>query len=134
MEKKKYFQYIKDFNKGDFDKWTSTWFTKDVILQTTGYRGEGREEVTRHLIENHKGLRETLRVEDVLIESSRMAVVLCVDWYCTEDRPDFRIRPMKKGDLLKLRMFAFYDTKGGKISRIRLGLAPQEPGTRLTFS
>ena len=66
MNKEKFYQYIKDFNGGDFEKVASTYYTEDVIFDTPDYRYEGKEEVKKFFIEFHKGMDETLRIENVL--------------------------------------------------------------------
>ena len=32
MNKEKFFQYINDFNKGDYEKVVSTYYTEDIIF------------------------------------------------------------------------------------------------------
>ena len=120
MNKEKFYQYIKDFNRGDFEKVASTYYTEDIIFDTPDYRIEGKEEVKRFFTEHHKGMDETMMIENVLVDGSAVAAELCADMYFTVDRPDFRLKPMKKGQSLKMRFFVFYDTKDGKISQIKL--------------
>jgi ketosteroid isomerase-like protein len=120
MNKEKFFQYINDFNKGDYEKVVSTYYTEDIIFDTADYRHEGREEVKKFFIEIHKGMEETLRPENVLVEGDRIAVDMWGDLYFSKDKPEFRLRPMKKGESLKVRWFIFYDTKDDKICKIQL--------------
>lgn len=133
MDKETYLQYVQDFNKWDWEKFIQKYFAEDIIFETPNYKFEGIEKVTEFFIEFHKGLDEILRAEKVLVDGNSIAAELSVDFYCREDRPDIRMRAMKKGDSLKLSIFVFYETKGDKISHVRYGLAPREPGMILKF-
>ena len=74
----------------------------------------------KFFIDIHKGMEETLKPENLLVEGDRIAVDMWGDLYFSEDKPEFRLRPMKKGESLKVRWFIFYDTKDGKICKIQL--------------
>ena len=128
MNKDKFLQYIKDFNKRDWEKFVPTYFTEDVILETANYRPKGIKDVKKHFIDFSKGLIETLTATKVLVDGNSIAALLHADFEFKEDRPDFRMRPMKKGDSLKISMFVFYETKGDKICSIQFGISPREPG------
>ena len=120
MNKEKFFQYIKDFNEGDYRHFILSYFTEDAIFENPEVRHEGRENIIRYFIKSHKGVHEVLRVKNILIDGNRIAAELEAELQVTVDRPDHHIRPVKKGETLLLTISAFYDLKDFKICHIRI--------------
>ena len=75
MDKEKYLQYVSEFNKGeDFEKVVSTYYTPDVVLDMPTIRLEGRDKVLKFFIDVHKGMKETLKIESLLVDGGKIAV------------------------------------------------------------
>jgi hypothetical protein len=120
MDKEKYLQYVSEFNKGeDFEKVVLTYYTPDVVLDMATVRLEGRDKVLKFFIDVHKSMKETLKIESLLVDGGKIAAQILGEFYFTEDT-DWRGKPMKKGDILYNKWFIFYDTRDGKISQIKL--------------
>lgn len=120
MDKEKYLQYVSEFNKGeDFEKVVSTYYTSDVVLDMQTIRLEGRDKVLKFFIDVHKGMKETLKIESLLVDGGKISAQILGEFYFTEDI-DWRGKPMKKGDILYNKWFIFYDTRDGKISQIKI--------------
>jgi hypothetical protein len=120
MDKEKYLHYVSEFNKGeDFEKVVSTYYTPDVVHDTPTIRHEGRDKILKFFIDVHKGMKETLKIESLLVDGGKIAAEILSEFSFTEDI-DWRGKPMKKGDILYNKWFVFYDTRDGKISQIKL--------------
>jgi hypothetical protein len=114
MDKEKYLQYVSEFNKGeDFEKVVLTYYTPDTV------RLGGRDKVLKFFIDVHKSMKETLKIESLLVDGGKIAAQILGEFYFTENT-DWRGKPMKKGDILYNKWFIFYDTRDGKISQIKL--------------
>ena len=120
MNKERFLQYIKDFNKGAYREVFSTYYTKDAIFETPDVRWEGQERIIDFILKGHKGVHETLTVKNMLIESDRIAVELEAKMQVTADRPDHHIRPSKKGEVFFIYQCAFYDIEDDKFFDVRV--------------
>lgn len=120
MNKEKFFQYVKDFNKGDYRGFISTYFTEDAIFETPDVRCEGQESIMNFFIRGHKGVNEVLKVKNILVDGNSIAAELEAEMQVTADRPDHHIRPSKKGETFIINQAAFYDIKDSKISHVRV--------------
>ena len=121
MDKAKFLQYIKKFNKGDYRKVFSTYYTEDAIFETPDVRCEGQESIINFMVKGHEGINEVLSVKNILIEDhDRVAAELEAEMHVTTDRPDHHIRPCKKGELFIITQCAFYDTRDSKFCHVRV--------------
>ena len=120
MNKEKMMKYFEDYNSGDYKKTISTYYTQDAIFESADYKFTGQQNIINFLTESHKGPSEELRVINILIDSNSVAAELEANIQATEDKPDFHIKPLKRGDSFILKMSAFYDIRDGKICHVRI--------------
>jgi len=120
MNKQGFFQYVKDFNKREYTEFISTYFTKDALFETPDVRCEGQESIIDFFIRGHKGVDETLKVKNILIDGNCLAAELEAEMKVTADRPDHHVRPSKKGETFIITQCAFYDIKDGKFCHVRV--------------
>jgi hypothetical protein len=120
MNKENFLRYIQEFNKGDYRKVFSTYYTKDAIFETPDIRCEGQESIIDFIVKGHKGVQETISVKNILVEGDRVAAELEAEMRVTADRPDHHIRPSKKGEVFIIYQCAFYDIKDDKFFDVRV--------------
>jgi hypothetical protein len=120
MDKEEYYQYVKDFNGGDYRGFVAKYFAKDAYFENPDTKHKGHEDISDFFYSSHKGVRETLRVENLLIGENKIAAELEAKMEVTADRPDYPLRPCKKGEAFIINIAAFYDVKDGKLSAVRV--------------
>jgi len=120
MNKEKMMKYFEDYNSRDYKKAISIHYTQDAIFESADYKFTGQENIISFLTESHKGLSEVLRVFNILIDGNSVVAELEADIQAMVDKPDFHIKPLKKGDSIVLKISAHYDIRNGKICHVRL--------------
>jgi ketosteroid isomerase-like protein len=76
MQKTDYLRYIECFNRGDFAGF-SCFYTDDIVLEPgTKVRLEGREAIVAFYRQNKDRVRETLRVDNLIIGDTSIAAEL----------------------------------------------------------
>ncbi len=113
-------QYWASYNESDYSKTVSTYFTEDCIFEMPGHVVVGRENIITDFTEGHKGVKETLKPVSVVAHGNLVGTELVAEFEVLEDRPDFVIRPAKKGDIFSLRDAVFYELRDNKISHVRI--------------
>jgi hypothetical protein len=64
-------------------------------------------------------IRETLQINQVIVDAEGLAAELATEFYALEDWPDFIVAPMKKGDALRIVSFVHYTIRDGKFAHIK---------------
>jgi hypothetical protein len=113
-------QYFEDYNTGDYEKTMKKYYTSDAVFESADYKLEGRDEIIKFMIESHRGSTETMKAKHVLVDDNVAAVEIEALVQVFEDKPNFHIKPLKKGDSITLKMIAIYEIKDNKIDYVRL--------------
>ena len=100
--------YIAAFNRSDFD----------------GFEGRGRhfknrEEVLSFYREVKKRMRETITVREVIVGPQGLAAEIETELYAFVDWPELVTGPIKKGETILTRNFAWYEIENRKFKHIR---------------
>jgi hypothetical protein len=120
MTKQDMFKYFEEYNTGDYEKTMKKYYTPDAVFESPDYKLEGRDAIIQFMIESHKGTKEIMKIKNMLADGGLIAVEIEAVIQVSEDRPDFHIRPLKKGDSIPLRMAAIYGTSDDRISSVKL--------------
>lgn len=120
MTKQDMFKYFEEYNSGDYEKTMKKYYTPDAVFESPDYKLKGRDEIIRFMTESHKGMTEVMQIENMLVDGGLIAVEITAMIRVSEDRPDFHIRPLKKGDSITLEMVAIYGTSDDRISSVKL--------------
>ena len=112
--------YFEDYNTGDYERTMKKYYTPDSLFESADYKLKGRDNIVKFMIESHKGSTEIMKARHLLMESDVAAAEIEAVIQVFEDKPNFHIRPLKKGDSITLRMAAIYDLRDNKISHVRL--------------
>jgi hypothetical protein len=113
-------QYFEDYNTGDYEKTMKKYYTSDAVFESADYKLEGRDEIIKFMIESHRGSTETMKAKHVLVDDNVAAVEIEALVQVFEDKPNFHVKPLKKGDSITLKMIAIYEIKDNKIDYVRL--------------
>jgi hypothetical protein len=65
-------------------------------------------------------VNERLEIGDLLIDGDKIAVELYTEFECIQDYPEFSFKPLKRGDVVKMRNFIFYNLENEKFKKIRV--------------
>jgi len=112
--------YLKHFHEGDYEDTGLIYYAEDAIFELPGNSYVGRRNIVDHFVEFHTGLKETMKPVNVLSNGNVVGVEMVSEIDFLEDKPDFNIRPVKRGDSIKIRICAIYDLRDNKISHARV--------------
>jgi hypothetical protein len=120
MNRQDMLSYFEDYNTGDYEKTMKKYYTPDAVFESADYKLEGRDTIVKFMTESHKGSTEIMKARHLLVERDVAAAEIEAIIQVFEDKPNFHIRPLKKGDSITLRMAAIYDLRDNRISHVRL--------------
>lgn len=121
MTKERMMEYYEVYNSGDHEKAVSIYYTQDVVFESPEVKYAGQENVIKFLVESHRaGVKEILRPIRILVDGDNVAVELEMELEVLEDIPDFHIKPVKKGESIKIGRAAFYKIRDGKIAHVKV--------------
>lgn len=111
--------YIAAFNRCDSAAY-SDYYTDDVQLVIgSGKLLQGRQAI----VDFYRGVNATtqraIAVIQLIADEHGLAAELESEFLATQDAADFPSGPLRQGDRLHIRSFAFYELRGRKFSRIR---------------
>jgi len=112
--------YIGAFNRGDFDGFTS-FYDDDVVLHL-GQKAQvrGRQGIRDFYTKVFERIRETLKVEQVVLDETGLACIISTEFHALEDWPDFIAGPIKAGESIFIESYIFYIIgSNGKFTEIR---------------
>ncbi len=119
--KKLMMEYFQVYNSGDYQKVVSTYYTPDVIFESPEFKYVGSKDVSDFLVKSHrKGVTEKLKPINTLVDGKNAAIELLVEIEVFEDIPDFHIKPVKKGEIIRADLGVFYEIRDGKISHVKI--------------
>lgn len=112
--------YIGAFNSGELDTFTR-FYAEDVVLDLGGRRQlVGRQAIRDFYSGVFEKIRETLSVEQLVLDEQGLACIVATEFHALEDWPDFIAGPIRKGESIFIESFIFYTIgDDGKFTRIR---------------
>jgi ketosteroid isomerase-like protein len=111
--------YFDAFNRCDDAALVREFWTEDCVMDSAGRTVRGRDELLAFLNWAHDGIQEIMRPQYVMEEGDRIFAEIDMDFRATRDRPDFVFGPLKQGEYLTVKFFAFYRTEGGKVAHLK---------------
>ncbi len=121
-------QYTQAFSNADFDTF-SQFYTDDVRCELPSAVLERREGIVSFYREMFKTVRESLTLHQLIADEAGLAADVTSQFTAIEDAPNFVVAPLKKGELVRVRVFVHYTLRDGKIAHIRVARAgaPSKP-------
>jgi hypothetical protein len=110
--------YIAAFNRSDFEGF-GKFYADDVVFEGRGRHFKNREEVLNFYREVKKRMRETITVHEVIVGPEGLAAEIETELYAFVDWPELVTGPIKKGETILTRNFAWYEIKDRKFKHIR---------------
>jgi len=112
--------YIGAFNRGELDTFTR-FYAEDVVLDLGGRRQLiGRQAIRDFYSGVFEKIRETLTVEQLVMDEHGLACIVATEFHALEDWPDFIAGPIRQGESIFIESFIFYTIgDDGKFTRIR---------------
>jgi limonene-1,2-epoxide hydrolase len=120
MTQQEFQRYVDAFNRGDYKAAVATWFSEDLVFEGKDLRIEGSDAVLAFFIQGHEGMDERLTVERFTSQGDLITVELCCELAFHVDKPDFVVRPSKKGETYAFNMFVDYLVRDGRFTRISI--------------
>lgn len=118
ITREQYAEYLAAFNRNDFAGFAK-FYADDVVLELPVATLRGRQAIVEFYTKVKGQVRETLTVGQFVSDEHGLAVEADTEFLAIADAPDFIVRPMKKGDVIRSTSFIFYELRDGKFSRIR---------------
>lgn len=118
MNKEQFADYVGSFNRSDFEGF-GKYYTDDVVVDLPSGQLRGRDAVLDFYRKVKARVRETLKINQLVMDEGGIGVEMDTEFYCMEDWPDFVVRPMKKGDTIAMVSFILYRLRDGKIAHVR---------------
>ncbi len=118
MNKQMFRDYIDCFNRDDFAGF-SHYYTDDVLLELPQKELRGPQAIVDFYRVVKARIRETLRINDVVLDEAGLAAEVDTEFLALEDWPDFIVRPVKKGDTIRIVSFVHYKIRDGRFAHIK---------------
>jgi SnoaL-like domain len=122
-------EYIAAFNSGDDDGTCERYFTEDFVMQTADRFVQGRAGMRDFFRLVHDGVREILRPQIVAQDAHYVLAEIDIDFHALNDRPNYPIQPLKKGDLVTVKFFCVYTLRGSQIAQLKTARWPVSRAT-----
>ena len=113
-------QYFDTYNKADWELVGTRFYTEDVLFEAPEYEFIGREKTIDFFKRVHLKLKETMTALRILTDGQHIAIRILVELNALEDFPDFHVRPLTKGEIMRFELGAFYEIKDEKISHVKI--------------
>ena len=118
MNKALFADYIDCFNRNDFAGF-SRYYADDVVLELPKKELRGRDAIVEFYRVVKARVRETLQVNNVIVDADGLAAEIDTEFYGLEDWPDFIVAPLKKGCSIRLVSLVHYRIHAGKFTHIK---------------
>ena len=112
-----YLAYVDYFNSRRYDDY----YTDDVVVELPSRRLQGKQAVREFYDNMNNYVHETIRVKKVLMDEDTLVANIWSDFYCHRDWDEFPLRPVRKGELVRVELVVLYTLRDGKFSHIRAG-------------
>ncbi|MEI9963528.1 MAG: nuclear transport factor 2 family protein [Caulobacteraceae bacterium] len=120
--------YMAAFNRYDDEALIRDFWTEDCVMQSGPRIYRGHEGMLEFLRWAHDGVLETMRPQAVVEDGEHIFVEIDMDFTATEDRPAFTFGPLKTGETVTVKFFAFYTTRDGKVAYLKTATWPPGVG------
>nr|WP_246204887.1 nuclear transport factor 2 family protein [Altericroceibacterium indicum] len=112
--------YIGAFNRGDLDGFTR-FYDENVVLDLGGKKTiHTREGIRAFYREVFVKIRETLIVDQLVLDDDGLACIISTEFHALADWPDFMAGPIEAGQSIHIESFIFYTFGAdGKFTHIR---------------
>ena len=125
-----YGDYVALFNTGDDAALVERFFAEDVTF-TGGTRSHhGRAALKAFLDWAHDGVREVIRLQNMLQREDLIFVEVDMDFHATKERPDFPFGHLHPGDLVTVKFFVTYRLRDERVVELKSMTWP--PGRGVT--
>lgn len=118
MNKQMFRDYIDCFNRDDFAGF-SRYYTDDVLLELPGKELRGPQAIVEFYRVVKARIRETLQINEIVADEEGLAAEVDTEFLALEDWPDFIVRPVKKGDSIRIVSFVHYRIRDGRFAHIK---------------
>jgi hypothetical protein len=112
-------RYIEQFNSGQPERLVA-FFAPNVVLHLPGRELIGPEAITAHYRRSFGFLTEWLRLDALIVDEGGLAAELYTRFSAHRDYPDFKVTPLRAGDVYVVTTFVFYEFNNeGRFTLIR---------------
>jgi hypothetical protein len=118
MDKQMFRDYIACFNRDDFAGF-SRYYTDDVLLELPQKELRGPQAIVDFYRVVKARIRETLRINEIVADEAGLAAEVETEFFALEDWPDFIVRPVKKGESIRIVSFVHYKIRDGRFAHIK---------------
>ncbi len=94
-------------------------YTDDVVVELRTVQLQGKAAVKEFYERMSPLVQETIRVLHVEINGDRIVADVWSDFYALQDWAEFPIKPMTKGEMLRVRLKIYYTIRDGKFCHIK---------------
>jgi hypothetical protein len=122
-------EYAAAFNSGNDDAVCQRYFTEDFTMQTADRLITSRAGMREFFRLVHDGVREILRPQVLLQDGNNILAEIDIDFHALQDRPNYPIQPLKKGDLVTVKFFCVYTLRNGQIAALKTARWPVNRAT-----
>ena len=127
-----YDDYVTLFNTGDDAALVERFYADDVVFSGGNRDYQGKDELVRFLNWAHDGVREVIRLQNMLQQDDLIFVEVDMDFHASKERPDFPFGHLYPGDLVTVKFFVTYKLRNDRIVELKSMTWPPEKGiTRL---
>ena len=110
--------YIDAFNRGDFPGF-SKYYDENVIFEGRGRDFRSRQQVVDFYTEVKQRLRETIKINEVIVGAQGIAAEIETELYAFQDWPDLVTGAISKGQTILTQNFIWYEVRNAKFVHIR---------------
>jgi hypothetical protein len=118
MNKELFANYIDCFNRNDFAGF-SRHYADAVVLELPKKELRGRDAIVDFYRVVKARVRETLQINQVIVDAEGLAAEVDTEFYGLEDWPDFIVAPLQKGGIIRIVSFVHYEIRGGLFTHIK---------------
>ena len=127
-----YDDYVTLFNTGDDATLVDRFYADDVVFSGGNRDYQGKDELVKFLNWAHDGVREVIRLQNMLQQDDLIFVEVDMDFHASKERPDFPFGHLYPGDLVTVKFFVTYKLRDDRIAELKSMTWPPEKGvTRL---
>ena len=121
-QRQAFLEYTRAFSNAEFDRF-SQYYTDDVRCELGAIVLEGRNGIVEFYRAMFQKVRENLTLHHLVADDHGLAADITTQFTAIEDAPDFVVAPLKKGELVRGRVFVYYTLRDGRIAHIRVARA-----------
>lgn len=113
-------KYLELYSSGKYKQAISDHYSDDAVFEVAGVEYVGKANIISFIEERRRTTAEILKPIHIFSGNSQVAVELSVELHALQDDPTFNIKPIKQGEIINMRIAAFYEIKDGKIHHVRV--------------